>query len=236
MKKLLSSLNSQKIRGIKMTLDTSKTLGGIGAILLLIGIIPFIQYIWIIGLVGVVLILAALHGLESFYNSKGIFSNAIYGIITGVVGVVIAVIVAVASLIANIGNINAFISTVYPDWNGDWSTLSGLSPTTANVNPSDLIPLISGLIITFVAVFVVVWVFAIISTFFFRRSLTQVKDKTNVGLFGTAGVLLFIGAILIIAVGFGFLLMWIAILLLAIAFFTIKIPTQQMSSAMPPPP
>jgi uncharacterized membrane protein len=126
MKKLLSSLNSQKIRGKKMTLDTSKTLGGIGAILLLIGIIPFIQYIWIIGLVGVVLILAALHGLESFYNSKGIFSNAIYGIITGVVGVIIAVIVAVASLIANIGNINAFISTVYPKWNGDWSTLSGL--------------------------------------------------------------------------------------------------------------
>jgi uncharacterized membrane protein len=63
-----------------------------------------------------------------------------------------------------------------------------------------------------------------------------VKDKTNVGLFGTAGVLLFIGAILIIAVGFGFLLMWIAILLLAIAFFTIKTPAQPMSSAMPPPP
>ncbi len=219
-----------------MTLETSKTLGGIGAILLFIGVIPFIQYIWILGLVGIVLVLAALHGLESFYSSKGIFSNAIYGIITGVVGVIIAVIVAVASLIANIGNIKDFISTVYPGWNGDWSTLSGLSPTTANVNPSDLIPLISGLIIAFVAVFVVIWVFGIIATFFIRRSLTQVKDKTNVGLFGTAGIILFIGAILIIAVGFGFLLMWIAILLLAIAFFTIKTPTQSMSSAMPPPP
>jgi uncharacterized membrane protein len=235
MKKLLSLLNSNKIRGKTMTLETSKTLGGIGAILLFIGVIPFIQYVWVLGIVGIILILAALHGLETFYNSKGIFNNALYGVITGVVGVVIAVVVAVASFLANIGNIKDFISTIYPGWNGDWSTLSGLTPTTANINPADLLPLISGVIITIVAVFVVFWVFAIVATFFVRRSLIQVSEKTNVGLFGTAGILLLIGAVLIIAIGFGLLLMWIAALLLAIAFFTIKSPTQPMSTTMPPP-
>jgi uncharacterized membrane protein len=220
-----------------MNIDTSKTLGGIGALLLFIGLIPFInQYLWIIGIIGVILVLVALHGLAGEYKASGIFSNAIYGIITGIVGVVIAVGVAVAGVLVNLSNINDFLMEVFPTWNGDWSTLSGLTPTTANLNPTDILPLITGVIVFVVAVLAIAWIFAIIATFFFRRSLKQTTEKSNTGLFGTAGTLLFVGAILIIVFGFGFLLMWIAILLLAIAFFTLKTQTQPMASSSPPPP
>jgi uncharacterized membrane protein len=219
-----------------MNIDTSKTLGGIGALLLFIGLIPFVQYLWVVGIIGVVLILAALHGLAGEYNASGIFSNAIYGIIIGVVGVVISVGVAIAAVFANLSNINDFIIELYPGWNGDWSTLPNLTPSTANLNPLDILPIITNVIIVIVAVLVILWIFAIIATFFFRRSLKQTTEKSNTGLFGTAGTLLFVGAILIIVFGFGLLLMWIAILLLAIAFFTLKTQTQPMSSSPPPPP
>jgi uncharacterized membrane protein len=62
-------------------------------------------------------------------------------------------------------------------------------------------------------------VFSVTETFFLRRSLKQLATKTNVKLFSTAGMLLLIGAILIIAIGFGLLLMWIGAIVLAIAFF-----------------
>ena len=46
-----------------MTLESSKTLGGIGAILMFVGIFPFISYYGIVEIVGAVLILVGLHGL-----------------------------------------------------------------------------------------------------------------------------------------------------------------------------
>jgi uncharacterized membrane protein len=57
------------------------------------------------------------------------------------------------------------------------------------------------------------------------------------GLFSTAGLLLLIGAVLIIAFGLGAILMWIAVLLLAIAFFQIKPQIEQpvAASQYPPP-
>jgi uncharacterized membrane protein len=218
-----------------MNLDTSKTLGGVGAILLFIGAIPLVQYVWVLGLVGGFLILAALYGLDTFYGSKGIFINALYGVITGIIGIIVTIGVAVVALLANLSNIKDFMYILFPTWNGDWASLSELTPTTANINPSDIIPVIAGVIVAIIIVAAVAWIFAIVATFFVRRSLKQVSEKANVGLFGTAGLFLFIGAILIIAFGFGLLLMWIAALLLAIAFFTIKPPMQQMNSTLPPP-
>jgi uncharacterized membrane protein len=110
---------------------------------------------------------------------------------------------------------------LYPTWNGDWSTitsLSGMTPNTNNIALGDVIPFISAALV----IIVILWVFAIIATLLYRRSLKQLSAKTNVGLFSTTGMLLLIGAVLIIALGFGLLLIWIAALILAIAFFTMK--------------
>ena len=69
----------------KMSLESNKTLGGIGAILLAI---PFLN------LIGIILVLIAMKGMGEYYNDEDIFKNALYGFIFGFVGVV-ALIVAI---------------------------------------------------------------------------------------------------------------------------------------------
>jgi len=51
-----------------MTLESSKTIGGIGALLMFIGIFPYINYFGIVELIGAILVLVALHGLGSYYK------------------------------------------------------------------------------------------------------------------------------------------------------------------------
>jgi uncharacterized membrane protein len=208
-----------------MTLESSKTIGGIGAILLFIGVIPFVQYTWVIGIVGVILTLVGLHGLSNHYKEKGIFSNAIYGVAVAVVGAIIVGVLAVAVVLSNIEDL---ITQIYPGWNGDWSTLQGMTPNATNIVPSDIFPLIGGLLV----VLVIAWVVSIIAAFFIYRSLKQVSNKSNVGLFGTAGIILLIGAIIPLI---GLILMWISALILAIGFFTLKPQEQPIATSTSPP-
>jgi uncharacterized membrane protein len=211
-----------------MNFETSKNLGGIGALLIFIGVIASffsVPYIGIINLIGIIMVLVALHGLSNYYGDRSIFKNALYGFITAIVGGIIAVGIAVIAVIANLSNIKTLIQTIYPSWNGEWSSLSGLSgltPDTSNLNPQDILPLIAGFLVVILAVLAILWIFTVIASVFVRRSLKQVAFKSNIGLFGTAGLLLLIGAVLIIVFGLGAILMWIAALLLAIAFFQLK--------------
>jgi uncharacterized membrane protein len=201
-----------------MNLKTSKTIGGIGAILIVISILPYISQLGIIGFIGAILVLVGLYGLSHAYKESGIFNNALYGILAGIVGVVLAVVIGIAVVLPNI---TGFLLKVFPSWNGDWQTLSSLSgmvPNTSNISFGDIIPFITAAIL----VIATLWVFGIIATFLVRRSLVQLAARTNVGLFSTAGTLLLIGAVLVIVFGLGLLLMWIGVLLLAIAFFRIR--------------
>ena len=209
-----------------MTLESSKTLGGVGAILMFIGVIPLISYYGILEIVGAILVIVSLHGLASYYKDNRIFSHALYGILVGIVGVVVA---AVAAFVTFLTSLTDLIRQIYPGWNGDWSTLQGMTPDTSNLDPSALFPLFGGILV----VLVIVWVFAIIASFFIWRSLKQVSNKSGVGLFGTAGLILFIGAIVPLL---GLLLMWISALLLAIAFFTLKPNEQPPATVTSPPP
>jgi uncharacterized membrane protein len=212
-----------------MTLESNKILGGIGGILLFIGLIPYGEpFIGIISLVGLILVLVALYGFAKIYKEGGIFYNFIYGIIAGIVGIVLAGIVVVVLVLTTLKN---FLYQIYPGWNGDWLKLSGLTPNTSNITMSTVLPVLEGLLL----VFLVLWIFTIVAAFFARRSLKTLSAKTSVGLFSTAALLLFIGAILTIIL-IGILLMWIAVLLLAIAFFQIKAQPEQPVTTMAPPP
>lgn len=62
-----------------MSLESNKTLGGVGAILLAI---PFTN------LIGIILVLVAMKGMADFYNDENIFKNTLYGFIFGIVGVI----------------------------------------------------------------------------------------------------------------------------------------------------
>lgn len=211
-----------------MAIETSKTLGGVGAILMFVGVIPIVNSYAILELIGVILVMIALYNMASYYSERGIFNNALYGLIVGIVGGVISVAVIIITVLTSLTN---FLSTLFPDWNGDWAALSGLTPNTANLDPSAILPFLGGIF----AVFVILWVFSIIGAFFVRRSLMSLSSKTSVGLFSTAGLLLLIGAVLIIAFGLGLILMWISALLLAIAFFTIKPQESQPAMAVAAP-
>jgi uncharacterized membrane protein len=211
-----------------MNVESNKTLGGIGAILMLVGYIPFAgSFTGIISFVGFILVLFALHGLAKIYNERGIFNNFVYSIIACIAGVAVAVSVAVVAVFTTVKD---FLYQIFPSWNGNWSTLSGLTPNTTNIDMSYILSLVADLIV----LLVVVWITAILVTFFMRKSLKTLSAKTNIGLFSTAGLLLLIGAFLTIVL-IGFLLIWVAILLMAIAFFQIKPQSEQQYSTMTPP-
>ncbi len=214
-----------------MTIETSKYLGGIGAILMLVGLFPYISFYGIVELVGIILIMAALYGFAGFFKDRGIFNYALYGILIAIIGIIIAAVLAVIIVLPNI---TPFITTLYPSWDGQLSSipsLSSMTPNTNAINFADVVPFITAALVALV----VGWIFAIISAFFFRRSFKLMSAKTTTGLFSAAGLLLLIGAILLIlAIVPGVVLMWVAVLLLAIAFFTMR-PVQPTEN-MPPAP
>jgi uncharacterized membrane protein len=222
--------------------ESSKTLGGIGALLLFVSVIASVLVSYgglVLGAVGLILLLIGLHGLAEYYHDHSIYSNALYAFVAAIIGIITAVGVIVGTVLINLDKLKTFVTQIYPGWNGDWASLQNMTPDTnalqsGTIDYSIILPILIGILATAV----VVWVFAIISTFFARKSLRTVSEKSTVGLFGTAGLLMLIGAVLIIALGLGLLLIWIGTLILAIAFFQLRpsAPAPVYEQAPPPPP
>jgi uncharacterized membrane protein len=205
-----------------MTLESNKNLGGIGAILMALGALPFLgYYTGIVSLIGLVLVLIAIKGLSDYYKDASIFNNALYGVITAIVGGVIFITVIIS---AAIGLLN---SLGISNWS-DWSALQKINWASI-VNIDVIWPYVTAILLGLVLLFV----FAIVTAIFLRRSLSTLADKTKVGMFGTTGLMLLIGAVLTIII-IGFVLLWVALILLAVAFFTIPLqPTQPAATAAP---
>jgi uncharacterized membrane protein len=74
-----------------MTLESSKTLGGIGAILLVVAVVAFFAqpFLSLMGIVGAILLLIAMHSLADYYREKAIFNNALYAFIALIVGIIV---------------------------------------------------------------------------------------------------------------------------------------------------
>ena len=83
-----------------MSLESNKTLGGIGAILLAI---PFLN------LIGIILVLIALKGMADYYNDEEIFKNALYGFIFGIIGSV-ALVAFILMLVFGFATISPVIA------------------------------------------------------------------------------------------------------------------------------
>ncbi|MDD1776226.1 MAG: DUF996 domain-containing protein [Candidatus Methanomethylicus sp.] len=220
-----------------MDFDTSKNLSSIGALLILLSpiiplVLPFAGSL--VGLLGFILLLLGVKGLADYYGEPGIFSNMLYGTVTGIVGILAALAVFVGVALSSL---SGFLHKLFPGWNGDWTTLPSLTPNANNIGFGDIAPFIGAAL----AVLVILFAFALIATLLYRRSLNSLSKRSGVGLFGTAGILLLIGAVLAIIL-IGYLLIWFGILLLAIAFFGLKpqttnpIPAAQVPMQSPPPP
>jgi uncharacterized membrane protein len=159
-----------------MDLTTSKNLGGIGALLMFISpLITFAApYAGLLGLIGFILVLIALKGMGDFYNESGIFNNALYGFMVGIVGGVVTVGVFIATALAVIADIGI------SDWTNpnEWA-----AAFTSELALDSLMTLLGGVVIAFVILFV----FIILTAWFYRKSLNLLSTKSGVGMFGTTG-------------------------------------------------
>ncbi len=193
-----------------MTLESSKTYGEIGAILMVIG--PLVGFITgAIGLVGLIMVLVAFHELADHYEDQSIFKNVLYGMLVAIAGIAITavvVIVAAFGLLSVLGfNLSNWMS---------WTALQNFN-WQSFTNWSALVPYAFAI----VGALIVLFVFVVISAIFLRRSLSTVADKSGVHMFATTGLLTLIGAVLTIVI-MGIVLLWISLILLAVAFSRLK--------------
>jgi uncharacterized membrane protein len=202
-------------RRILGSLSQAKTLGGIGAIFTLLLFVPFFIG-GVLVVVGWILILLALKRVSDAVQDKSIYSNALISAATAILGTVVFAILVAAAIASFVG--------------------MGAAPTPSTVTPG-FVAVILGVIGGLVAV----WVLAIISAYFLRKSFKSVATRLNMSLFGTAALLYFIGAILTIVV-VGIALVFVAEILFIIAFFTMPddppaamMQPQPMAPAQPPP-
>lgn len=208
-----------------MDIESSKNLSGIGAILLIIGGIGSVSsgYAGLLSLIGIILMLIGIKGLADYYHEGDIFNNALYGFITTIAGGIAFIAILVATILT-------FALTTLPgeltDW-AEWGTSFGQNFTDFDF----LLGFLGSIIIAFVVLFI----FATIAAIFYRKSFNILALKSGVSLFNTAGLLLLIGAILTIVL-VGIIFIGVAIILLAVGFFSIKTTTATQPPETPPTP
>ncbi len=207
-----------------MALQSNKTLGGVGALLMVVS--PFLVsgFSLVLGLVGLILVLIAIKGLSDHYKESSIFNNTLYGVILSIVGVAVFVAALFLTAISFFKNVLGIeLSTAFSDptvfSNIDWSEAIVFENFMTHV---------AALVGSLVALFI----FIVVAAIFYRKSLATLAEKTGVGLFGTSGLLLLIGAVLTIIV-IGVLLIWVALILLIVAFFQIREEPAQPSPKTP---
>jgi uncharacterized membrane protein len=176
------------------SLSQAKTLGGVGSILVLLSVAPVAG--GILAIAGFIMTLIAVKYVSDVVGDKAIFNNMIISVILSIVGVVVAVVFVLGSVMQFIGFGNMYNSMI---------TSSPITP--ANIATSDLIGLITGIVVGLV----LLWIFFLISAVFLRKSYNSIKAKLNIGMFGTAALLYLIG----------FVLLFVAQILLVVAFFSI---------------
>jgi uncharacterized membrane protein len=185
------------------SLSNAKTLGGVGSILVLLAAVPSVG--WALAIVGLVLTLIAVKYVSDIVNDVSIFNNMLISIVLTISGVIVGTAVILGSVLRFMGlnNLN-------------------FGPNLANFNPAtvptgDWI----GLAASVFAGLVALWALVLVGAVFLRRSYETIKTKLNVGLFGTAGLLYLIGAATTI-VGIGFIVLFVAQILLVASFFSIN--------------
>ncbi|MEM3803732.1 MAG: DUF996 domain-containing protein, partial [Conexivisphaerales archaeon] len=87
-------------------------------------------------------------------------------------------------------------------------------------------------ILGIIVALVIVWIFLIISALYVRKAYTSVGTRLNINAFKTTGTLWFWGAALTIIL-VGFVILFIAYIFQAIAYFSIQETPQTQTSAVP---
>ncbi|HZW85621.1 MAG TPA: DUF996 domain-containing protein [Nitrososphaerales archaeon] len=184
------------------TLSQVKTYGGIGSILTLLAPLP--GFGWALAIAGFILMLVAVKYLSDILHDTSILNNMVLSIVAAVTGLVVGTLVVMGSVFRFMG-LNGLM----------WSDWANLNPAT--IPTGDWVGLIGSVLVALAAV----WVLLTVSGYFLNRGYRRVASALRINLFGTAGLLFLIGAATTI-IGVGFLLIPIALILLAVAFFSIN--------------
>jgi len=196
-----------------MTFETSKTLSGVGSLLIVIGAAAGFaaSYSGILTLIGIIMVLIGLNGLANYYKEEGIFKNALYSIIIAIVGCVVSIGIIAASAVSALADLGI-------DWAniGDWANVgTDVGTVFTDFDFNAIATLLGAILVGVIILFVVM----IVAMYFLRKSMNQLSTKSGIGLFGTAGILVLIGAVIPVI---GLLVIWIGFILVTVAFFQLE--------------
>jgi uncharacterized membrane protein len=195
------------------SLSQAKNLGAVGSILVLLTAVPSIG--GVLGIVGFVLILFAIKGIAEVVADKSIFRNMLVATGLAIAGIVTGALVIAASFFAFIG-LNAV------------NFGPGFNPSTVPTGSW------IGLIGSFIAGLVVLWALLLASAVYVRKTYGAIASKLNVRMFETAGLVYLIGAATTIIL-VGFALLFIAQILVTVAFFSIEEKPIEVAVLQPQP-
>ena len=190
-----------------MDMKTSRLLGIIGALFMVIGFLPTIG--GILMLIGLIFVIIALKGYGDFYKDSSIFNNTIYTIVFEIIGAVVFVgvfIYGAFEFLSSLGieNIYELSSWTQIDWQNA-------------IDINNILPFIGAIVLGLVILFA----FTVIASLFFKKAMNTLTEKTEIKLFHTTGTVFFVGALLTI-IFIGFILIWVAFILLLISFYESK--------------
>ena len=186
------------------TLGQARTYGGIGSILALLAPMPFFG--WALAIAGFILMLVAVKYISDIIRDPTIMNNMIISIAATVVGIVVGAFVILGSVFRFIG-LNNLVGPAY----------FGTNFNPASISAGDWIGLVASVLVGVA----VTWAFLTVSGILLRRSYSKIGAALDVNMFGTAGLVFLVGAATTIVL-VGFILIPVALILLAIAFFSIK--------------
>lgn len=233
-------------------------MGGVGAIFSVLGVISTVSSVFLYGypnstfvnlplalfsgfvglfsFVGFILFLVAMYGFSRDYNEHRIFNYLLYGFLATIIAAIIAGVIAVVFVLLN-------ISSLIPNLNNSTTT------------PSQISSFMQSFLSPFLAVFSFVGIIWVVFNVLAFRLLGK---KAEVPLFDTGALILLVGAIVNVAVSIvlavllyggsigyntfllasvpGGIVQNVAWVLLAIAFFRIKVPPQRTFASPNVPP
>jgi uncharacterized membrane protein len=179
-----------------VSVESNRTLGGVGALMILIGsvfsLFSLVQYVFpsvslavtvfggllaVLSLVGLIVFMIAMNGLANGYKDRGIFDNALYGIIVIVVGGVLAGAVAFILVLSSIMSL-------------------GIQYANPPLNIDSFLPTIIG---SLIPVILVAAMFGLVQAWFFWRAFSRLAAKSHVSLFRTGGSLFIVGVAVSVA-------------------------------------
>ncbi len=174
--------------------------------------------------------------LESNKNLAGIGSILLIFPIVSIVGIILVLI--------GMKGLSEYYKEPSIYQNALWGVIFGIIALIAIAVAVPIVA-ISGLFSVFTLGFgllslllllLIVFVFYLIAALYFRRAFNALAQKSGEHMFETAGLLLWIGAILTIVFFLGLVLILVAWILATIAFFSIKVPSQPYAYTPPTTP